>query len=226
MNFIFYVANAFVLPPAMHFAWNFYKYKGKEIEFRRLYLSMILFFVTVIITGLQFIFPEIIPMVDRDPAAVNSGEWWRLVTSLFIQPGGIWQFVFNGLFFVSFLPVAEHLYGRGLLLIYFGASICGQLMLLYWETTAGGLGTVGGGSSTALYGVVGALFVHIVNNRNVFPKGYLLIPFAGFVGALVLLFFEDGHAPSVLAGAVLGSLLRGSCTEISPYPGVKTGNSR
>jgi len=40
MNVLFYVANGLVMPPAMFFAGNFYKFKGNEIEFRRLWISI------------------------------------------------------------------------------------------------------------------------------------------------------------------------------------------
>ena len=221
MSIIFYIANGMVMPPGMFFAGNFYKFKGNEIKFRRLWISIGLLSLTVVVTSLQFVFPEIITALDRNRHALLSGEVWRLITPLFIQPMGLWQCVFNGLFFISFLPVAEHLYGRSLLLIYFGTGIVGQLLNFYWETTPGGLSTGKGGSSTALYGTIGSLFMYIMINQKTFPKGYILIPIAGFLGATVLLFFEDGHAPSLLAGGMLGLILRSKSQEITAYPQVK-----
>lgn len=88
MGPLFYLANALVMPPAMYFAWNYYRYNGKQIRFGRLWISMILLLITVVVTGLQFPYPEIIPALNRDPQALSSGEWWRIITSLFIQPGG------------------------------------------------------------------------------------------------------------------------------------------
>lgn len=209
MNIIFYVANGLVMPPAIHFAWNFYKFKGGEIQFKRLWISMGILSLTVIVTSLQFIFPGIITALDRNRHALMSGEMWRLITPLFIQPMGIWQCAFNAFFFISFVPIAEHLYGRSVMLIYFVTGIIGQMVNFYWETTPGGLSTSGGGSSTALFGVMGSLAMYIMINRKLFPKGYILIPIAVFLGATVLVFFEDGHAPSLLAGGILGVVLRG-----------------
>lgn len=220
MKIVFYVANALVLPPAMHFAWHFYKNKGADIQFSRLRTTIIILAVTAVVTSLQFVFPDIIPSLNRNRQAMLEGEWWRLITPLFIQPMGVWQCVFNGIFFLAFVPIAEHLYGRGLLLIYFGAAIVGQATILYWETTPGGMTTSGGGSSTALYGVMGALYLYVFINRILFPKGYLFIPLAGFLGAVVLIFFEDGHAPALLTGALIGLLLRAYAKKISPYPQV------
>jgi membrane associated rhomboid family serine protease len=210
MSIIFYLANGLVMPPAMFFIGNFYRFKGKEIAFGRLWVSVIILGVTTITTGLQFIFPGIIDAFSRNWNALLSGEVWRLITPLFIQPMGIWQCLFNGVFFISFLPIAEHFYGRSVALIYFGTGIVGQIINSYWATTPGGLSTSGGGSSTAIYGVIGSLFMYILLNRKTFPRGYFLLPIAGFIGATVLIFFEDGHAPSVLAGGLLGLILQGA----------------
>ena len=221
MNVLFYMANGLVMPPAMFFAYNFYKFKRNEIKFRRLWISIAILSLTVVVTSLQFVFPEIITALDRNRHALLSGEVWRLITPLFIQPMGIWQCVFNGLFFISFVPIAEHLYGRSLMLIYFGTGIVGQLVNFYWETTPGGLSSGRGGSSTALYGVVGSLFMYIMINRKTFPKGYILIPIAGFLGATILVFFEDGHAPALLVGGMLGLILRRNSQQITAYPQTK-----
>lgn len=209
MKYLFHLANGMVLPPAMFFAWNYYRYHSREIAFKRLRLSMALFVLTAVVTGLQFFFPEIMPLLGRNREAIAAGEWWRLITCLLIQPMGIWQCLFNGLFFVSFVPLAEHLYGRLMLLPYFGASLLAQLAILYWETTPGGLTTAGGGSSTAIYAVMGSLLIYMIIHRNNFPSGYRLIPMAAFPGACLLLLFEDGHAPALLLGGLMGFFLLG-----------------
>lgn len=221
MSIIFYIVNGLVIPPAIFFAGNFYKFKGKEIRIRDLWLSISLLSLTATVTSLQFIFPEIIPALDRNRQALLSGEVWRLITPLFIQPMGIGQCVFNGLFFISFVPIAERLYGRYVLLIYFATGIVGQVVNFYWETTPGGLPAGKGGSSTALFGVAGSLLTYILFNQNIFPRGYILIPAAGLLGASVLVLYEDGHAPALLFGAMLGLLLRRNTRQITPYPQVK-----
>jgi hypothetical protein len=220
MNIIFYIANGLVMPPAMFFAINFYKFKGSEIKFKQLKISICILAVTVLVTSLQFVFPEIIIAFERNRHALLAGEVWRLITPLFVQPMGIFQCMFNGLFFVAFVPTAEHLYGRSLLFIYFGTGLIGQICNYYWETTPGGLRTGTGGSSTALFGAIGSLLMYIVLSRKVFPKGYILIPIAGFLGAVVLVFFEDAHASSLLVGGALGLILRGKSQQITAYPQV------
>lgn len=218
MNIVFYIVNAFVIPPCIFFAGSFYRCRGKEIKFRNVPISASLFCLTAILTSLQFFFPEVITALDRDREAVLSGQVWRLITPLFIQPAGFWQCVFNALFFGAFVPIGERLYGRSILLIYFATGIVGQIVKFYWETTPGGLPAGGGGSSTALFGVAGSLMMYLLLNQRTFPKGYVFIPIAVLFGATVLVFYEDGHAPALLFGALLGLLLRGTIRQIAPYP--------
>lgn len=131
MNIIFYIANGLVMPPAMFFMFNFYKIKGKEINYNKLSISICIFLVTVLVTSFQFIFPELIEALDRNKSALLSGEIWRLITPLLIQPQGLWQCFFNGIFFISFLPIAEHFYGHRLFIIYFGSGLAGQIVNYY-----------------------------------------------------------------------------------------------
>jgi len=132
MTFLVYIANGLVMPPAMFFMGGFYKLKGKEINFKSLPISISIITITTLITSLQFIFPGIIKALDRNREALLSGELWRLITPLFIQPMGIWQCVFNGIFFLAFLPIAEFIYRRKLILIYFTAGLVGQIFNYYW----------------------------------------------------------------------------------------------
>lgn len=211
MTILVYLANAFIMPPAMFFAGNYYRFRGKEIHIKRLKASMVLFAITFTVSTLQFIFPEVIPALDRNQDALMSGEFWRLITPLFIQPAGLWQCLFNGIFFFMFLPIGEHLYGRRIILIFLLTGLVGQLVNYYWERG-------GGGSSTALYGVMGSLYMYIILHRQNFPKGYRLIPLAGFLGAAILCFFEDGHAPALLAGGLVSLVLSSKTSSTTATP--------
>lgn len=77
----------------------------------------------------------------------------------------------------------------------------------YWEITGGGLSAAKGGSSTAIFGVMGSLFMYILIHRKAFPKGYILLSIAGFMGAAILCFYKDGHAPSLLVGGMIALIL-------------------
>ncbi len=195
-----YIANALVLPPAMFFMGNFYKLRGREINFRKLPVSVTIFSVIAFITCLQFIFPPIIKALDRNKDALLSGEIWRIISPIFIQPMGIGQCIFNGIFLIVFMPIAEFIYGNRLIVIFFVAGLAGQIFNYYWNKG-------GGGSSTAIYGVIGSLYTYIVFKRNKLPKGFIFLALAGFMGAIILFFYKDGHSPGLLTGGILSWLM-------------------
>ena len=111
--------------------------------------SITIIAVTALITGLQFLVPEVLPALRRDLDGLRAGQWWRLVTPMFVQPDGIGQVLSNALFLLMFLPLAEKLYGRGVLVLYFTAGILVQIERYTWEPS-------GGGSSGAAFGVMEA----------------------------------------------------------------------
>src|SRR5688572_21555824 len=127
--------------------------------------SILIIGVTAVITALQFVYPEVLAALQRDPDAIRAGELWRLVTALFVQPNGISQCIANGFLILAFMPASERLYGRGVLVIYFGAGLAGQTVNRLWESGIGG-------SSTAIFGVMGSLLVYVIRDRQ-----ELLLPF-------------------------------------------------
>jgi len=76
MKLLFYIANGLVLPPAMFLVFNFYRLRGKEINFKKLTVSISIIAVTAQVTSLQFIFPQIVTALERNKASLLSGEVW------------------------------------------------------------------------------------------------------------------------------------------------------
>ena len=48
-----------------------------------------------IASTLQIFLPMLLTTLQRDPTRVLQGEWWRIITALFVQDGGIAGTVFN-----------------------------------------------------------------------------------------------------------------------------------
>jgi len=149
---------------------------------------------------LQFVYPELLAALRRDPDAIRAGELWRLVTSLFVQPNGISQCLANGFLILAFMPAAERLYGRNILLVYFASGIVGQIVNYFWDSGSGG-------SSTAIFGVMGSLLIYIIRNRRVLLLPFTFIASAGLLSSVVMLVSRDGHGVGLIVGALVASML-------------------
>lgn len=160
------------------------------------WLSIVIIGVTAIITGLQFQYPEVLALFRRDLDGLRTGELWRLVTPVLVQPGGISQCVANAFLLILFVPLAERLYGKSLLILYFGAATLAQAFHYWWSST-------GGGSSGAAFAVMGGLATYIFRNRQFVLKPFLILATVPLMAASVLAAFRDGHGPSLLIGALV-----------------------
>ncbi len=63
--------------------------------------------------------------------------------------------------------------------------------------------------------------MYLLLSQKTFPKGYILIPIAVLFGSSVLVLYEDGHAPALLFGTMLGLVLRRNARQITFYPQIK-----
>lgn len=167
--------------------------------------------VTALVTGLAFADPELLALLRRDTESLLAGQVWRAVTPLFVQPDGLVQVILNGTLMLTLVPLAERLYGgRGLLAVYFGSGLAVQIASAWWDPA-------GGGSSPAIFGVIGALLAYVVRQGLGRPASsvrlpdiqmpFVIIAGLGLLAGPVLALFRDGHGPGMIAGALLSLLL-------------------
>lgn len=208
MQQIWIVGNGLIIISSIICMSYLYQFDWRNPKSRWPLLSVLIIGITILITGLQFIFPEILSLFRRNYQGLMAGEWWRMITPLFVQPQGWMQCFSNAFFLLAFVPLAERLYGKGLLALYFIPGIAGQIVNYLWSPD-------GGGSSTAAFGVMGGLFVYIIRHRSLIPRFYISIAIAAFCAAAVLGFFRDGHGPALLVGACVATILR------TQLPGLK-----
>jgi rhomboid protease GluP len=107
-----------------------------------------------------------------------------------------------------FLPVAEKLFGKRLLALYLVSGVGGQAVNYLWRPD-------GGGSSTGIFGVMGALLMYVCRHRNEIPRQYFIFALLGLCGAVALSFVRDGHGPSLLVGALLAAAFHTPPLQIS-----------
>lgn len=154
---------------------------------------------------------------------INAGEWWRLVTPVFIHIG--WLHLFVNMYSLFMLgPYVERLYGSarfvffwiatgvaGVAASYFASSVGGQPGFLGRFLFRGGDGP-SAGASGALFGLVGVLFVFGIKFRHELPEGFkrafgfgmlptILLNLA--IGYTIPFIDNAAHLGGFAAGAVL-----------------------
>jgi rhomboid protease GluP len=109
--------------------------------------------VTTVLTVLQFPFPEVRLALWRDPHALAAGQWWRLVTPLFVQYDAVRRIVVVFAFIAGIGVLAERVFGHGRwLLRYLGCGVVGQAFGYLWDPPDAGAS----GAAAGLLGAVGA----------------------------------------------------------------------
>jgi len=149
---------------------------------------------TGLITGLQFVFPQLLQNLERTPSALREHEWWRLVTPLFVHSGGWRQIAFNFPAIVVVGVIVERVFGSyNWLILYFGCGFVGELAGYAWQP-------FGAGASVAGAGLLGGLAVSLLLKPVLQARVGAAFVLAG---AVILVFLRDIHGPPVLAGAAI-----------------------
>ena len=149
---------------------------------------------------LQFVWPGIAAALQRDPAATLAhGQWWRVLTALAAQDGGLVAAIFNLIVVALVVWLAEWIWGRWRTIVLFVfPSLVLNLLAIVW-------GQPGGGSSFASDG----LLMSVAGLALVATRSTLLRVLAALmiVVAIVLVFTADAHGVAMLLGAAGGAAL-------------------
>jgi len=109
--------------------------------------------ITIVVTGLQLIYPQVLSALRRDPSALTAGEWWRMITPLFVHSDGWVQIITNLIGIAVVGPLFERLFGSWRwLALYFVSGVIAEVISYSWEP-------YGAGASIALCGLIGGLLV-------------------------------------------------------------------
>lgn len=147
-----------------------------------------------------------------------SGQWWRLVTYMFLH-GGIWHIGFNMWCLWDLGQLCESLYGRWTYAaIYFLTGIAAGLTSVGWNQ-----GVMSVGASGAIFGLAGALAASYYLGEFSLPSAAIrpalrsLVFFIGFnvlFGIGYNVFFGGGggvdnaaHIGGLTSGLILGALI-------------------
>jgi membrane associated rhomboid family serine protease len=148
--------------------------------------------VTALTGVVQFIHPALVLSWRRDPSALQSGQWWRLITPMLVQGSGVFQYAFNLAGSALVGPSVERRYGsRALVLLYLAGGIAG--IAFGYSVHPHDFDS---GSSDAVAALVGALCWTVLAQRQparmpaaiyaiYFPVSLLALRLAGPAGATV-----------------------------------------
>ncbi|MDG2431683.1 rhomboid family intramembrane serine protease [Flavobacterium sp.] len=175
-----------------------------------LLLANILVFFSMFFSGVHFFSPAILDLIHWGAnygPLTTDGDWWRLITSVFVHIGFIhlvancYALAYVGLFLES------HLKKIGFLSLYLFCGILASLSSLYWNEDL-----VCAGASGAIFGMYGILLVLIITKeirQKLSTNTKFFIVF--FIVINLLYSFEEGtdgaaHFGGFFAGIVFGSL--------------------
>ena len=117
--------------------------------------------VTSAVTLLQFVYPEVLTMLRRNPSALAEGEWWRMVTPLLVHADGWWQYVLN-MFFLAIIGVAaERIFSRfRFIILYLMGGLVGEIVAYAaWDP-------YGAGASVGFCGLLGGLCAVMLSRKR------------------------------------------------------------
>ncbi|WPP01777.1 rhomboid family intramembrane serine protease [Pseudomonas sp. HR96] len=144
-----------------------------------------------------------------------SGEWWRLITSMFVH-FGLLHLLLNMVTLYQVGRLTERLYGSWRLLgLYLFAGITGSLTSIFWHPTINSAGASG-----AIFGVFGGLLVYMLKYRHQLPAAtakrqltsiLILIGYNLFFG-----FTQQGIDNGAHLGGLAGGLLLGLALSRAP----------
>lgn len=150
--------------------------------------------------------------VANNGGATTDGEWWRILTSMFVHYGVI-HLLFNMWALFQTGHFVERLFGRALFALgYLASGIIAGFTTIYWN----GDKVWSAGASGAVFGVYGLLLGFILREKQSIPKSVLrplfksTIMFAGYnlvFGAMHPQIDNAAHLGGLLGGVLFGWLV-------------------
>lgn len=154
--------------------------------------------------GFQFFLGDALTNAGANygPAVFQGGQWWRLVTSMFLH-GGIVHLLLNGWGFFQLGTLFETWLGSvKLLLVYFVSGIAGSLASAFFSQVPSV------GASGAIFGVLGALIAFLLRRHQLLTPQAKSLLFQ-LVGWAVINVFFGFSTPGIDNAAHLGGCAAG-----------------
>lgn len=148
------------------------------------------------------VWPTFADALSRESQRIRDGQWWRLLTSVLVQDGGVAGTCANLVYLAIGAVVAVAVWGRlqAIAIFVVGAVVFNVIATYWW-------GVDGAGNSAAtmflVTATVGLLAVRACNLRTVLAAA------AELAIGVVLLCLDDGHGVAVVGGLLAGLAVAG-----------------
>ena len=162
--------------------------------------------INVAVFALQELFPglHIVARFSQYPPLVDAGEWWRLLTAMFLH-GGVLHLLFNMYALWLFGPVLERRFGSvSYASLYVAGGLTGGMLYQLLGSNAAAVGASG-----AIFGLLGALLAASYRQRHT-RAGAAVFGQLGVLLAINLalpLFMPDIAWQAHVGGLVAGILI-------------------
>ena len=176
---------------------------------RRPFLTLVIAAIVALALAAQEVWPGLLPLVQRDAAAIGHGQVYRLFTALWFQDGWLAGGLFNLAILVLIGGLAEQVWPRWIwLALYFGIGLAIECLGLVWQS-------IGAGNSIAVFGLAGSLLA------TVWDKGRagIVLMSIGQLAIWWLCFRDDIHGAAALLGLVAGMVLGRRTRQRNQNPG-------
>jgi len=173
----------------------------------------LLVFILMVVSGVNFFAPNTIDIIHwggNFKPLVMAGEWWRLISCMFLH-FGIIHIAFNmyALFFIG--VYLEPLLGRiKFATAYLAAGLLSSVASTWWHTE----NVVGAGASGAIFGLYGVFLALLTTNivdkqaRQALLKSIgIFVGYNLFYGLTVKEIDNSAHIGGLLSGLVIGYVL-------------------
>lgn len=172
--------------------------------------------ITAITTGLQWLYPALLPALDRNAAGLLAGQWWRLITPRFVQPD-IWpQYILLAMLAVVGIPLERRLGSLRWLAVWLTAGVVGEGISYLWQPQ-------GAGASLGLFGLMGAWLVLVLRRESAGPwwvAAVVLALLVDLIGVAVSSALVGAMAAAVVAALVVPLAQRVAWSHLAPALGV------
>ncbi len=179
-----------------------------------IYINLILFFI-MLFSGVDMINPrssELLRWGALNRVLVLNGEWWRLVTCMFLHAGPVHLILNLTALIIASVFIERMLGWKKVFTLYFISGICGSLVNIWWHADG-----VGVGSSAAIFGLFGGMIGILLTSKSANQShGGLLIFISIYVIFNLIIGITGGvdnaaHIGGLASGVLMGVMLYKPC---------------